>query len=286
MSEIRQRWRLTFARDEEARYLSHLDAVHLWERAFRRGEIPLATSAGFNPRPRLVFAAPLQLGMLAEHDLADLFLSERLTSPDLRGRLASGMPRGYRVVDLHDVWVGAPALAPQLAAADYRVTLFNVRHDDLVAAVAGLMAADKLPRQRHREKRSISYDLRPLLLDARIQAPDPAAIAQATLDLAAVGLWLRLRHSQDGGSGRVEEVVAALAGELGMTTRLASGETDGGAAERPGHGDSETPSEAVDTPVAAGSAAPMRLLEAVGAVRERLWLADELEPAGPQPRPA
>ncbi|HEY5472404.1 MAG TPA: TIGR03936 family radical SAM-associated protein, partial [Candidatus Limnocylindrales bacterium] len=114
MSEIRQRWRLIFARDEEARYLSHLDAVHLWERAFRRGEIPLATSEGFNPRPKLVFAAPLQLGMLAEHDLADLFLAERLTSPDLRGRLASGMPRGYRVVDLHDVWVGAPALAPQL----------------------------------------------------------------------------------------------------------------------------------------------------------------------------
>jgi radical SAM-linked protein len=291
MSQIRQRWRLTFARDEEARYLSHLDAVHLWERAFRRGEIPLAMSEGFNPRSKLVFAAPLQLGMLAEHDLADLFLAERLTSPDLRGRLASGMPRGYRVVDLHDVWVGAPALAPQLAAADYRVTLFNVKHGDLAAAVARLMAADKLPRQRHREKRSISYDLRPLLLDAQVHAPDPAAIAQAAVaqapaDLAAVGLWLRLRHSQDGGSGRVEEVVAALAGELGMTTRLAFGEAEGGAAERPGIGGSETPPEPGDTPDAIESAAPIPLLEAVGAVRERFWLAEELEQAGPQLRPA
>jgi radical SAM-linked protein len=268
VSEIRQRWRLTFARDEEARYLSHLDAVRLWERAFRRGEIPLATSEGFNPRPKLVFAAPLQLGMLAEHDLADLFLAERLTSPEMRRRLAAGMPSGYRVVDLHDVWIGAPALAPQLAAADYRVTLFNVKQPDLAAAAAKLMAAEELPRQRHREKRTISYDLRPLLLDIQVRAPDPALIVEdaagpraASADVA--NLWLRLRHSQDGGSGRVEEVVAALAGELGMTTRLPSGS-----------GTTPEPDAGLE------DAAALPLLEAVEAVRERLWLSEELEPAG------
>ncbi|HEX7498132.1 MAG TPA: TIGR03936 family radical SAM-associated protein [Candidatus Limnocylindrales bacterium] len=267
MSEIRQRWRLIFARDEEARYLSHLDAVHLWERAFRRGEIPLATSEGFNPRPKLVFAAPLQLGMLAERDLADLFLAERLTSPEMRRRLAAGMPSGYRVVDLHDVWIGAPALAPQLAAADYRVTLFNVKEADLAAAATKLMTAEELPRQRHREKRTISYDLRPLLLEIQVRAPDPALIAEygagpAGAGVDAADLWLRLRHSQDGGSGRVEEVVAALAGELGMATRLPSG-----------------PGTTPEPDAGLEDATAMPLLEAVGAVRERLWLSEELEPA-------
>ena len=59
MSESKQRWRIVFARGDDARFLSHLDAIHLWERAFRRGEIPVARSEGFSPRPRLVFAAPL-----------------------------------------------------------------------------------------------------------------------------------------------------------------------------------------------------------------------------------
>ena len=280
MSEIRQRWRLTFARDEEARYLSHLDAVHLWERAFRRGEIPLATSEGFNPRSKLVFAAPLQLGMLAEHDLADLFLSERLTLPDLRRRLAAGMPSGYRVVDLHDVWVGAPALAPQLGAADYRVTLLNVQQTELVGAAASLMAADTLPRQRHREKRTISYDLRPLLLEMQVHAPDPAAIVGDTAGVAA-GLWLRLRHSQEAGSGRVEEVVAALAAELGMATRPAPGEAEGGAIERTEAAGPATSPEPGGPP-AATELATIPLLEAMGAVRERLWLAEELDRAGIQ----
>ena len=240
MSEVRQRWRLVFAREEEARYLSHLDAVRLWERAFRRCEIPVATTEGFSPRSRLVFAAPLQLGMLAEHDLADLFLAERLAAPDLRDRLATGMPDGYRVVDFHDVWVGAPALAPQLVAADYRVTLLNVDEARLAGAAARLMAAEGLPRERHKETKSTSYDLRPLLLDLRVRPADPAAVqpdAAGTASPPTPALWMRLRHSQSLGSGRAEEVVAALADELGLG--------EGG-------------------------------LEIVNPIRERLWLTGEL----------
>src|SRR5271157_1958292 len=175
MSEVLQRWRLVFARGEEAQFLSHLDAVRLWERAFRRGGIPVATSEGFTPRSKLIFAAPLQLGMLAEHELADLFLDERLTAANLRHRLEAGMPPGYRIVDLHDVWTGAPALAPQLAAADYRMTLLNVESSALEGAAARLMAAGSLPRERRREARTTPYDLRPLLIELRVRPVDPAA---------------------------------------------------------------------------------------------------------------
>ena len=45
---------------------------------------------GIQARPKLVFAAPLELGMLAEHELADLYLAERLPAPDLRARLTAG----------------------------------------------------------------------------------------------------------------------------------------------------------------------------------------------------
>ena len=244
--------------DEEARFLSHLDSVRLWERAFRRGDIPVATSEGFSPRPKLVFAAPLQLGMLAEHELADLFLAERLTAPDLRDRLAVGMPHGYRVVGLHDVWVGAPAIAPQLVAADYRMTLLNVEGVELEEAAGRLMAAERLPRERRREARSISYDLRPLLLDLHLRSADVAALPPDAATAPATGLWMRLRHSQDLGSGRPEEVVAALAGELGLAVNADSGDDD-----------ESGPRESEPT-------AQRPSLEIVRPVRERLWLDSEL----------
>jgi radical SAM-linked protein len=275
---------VVFARDDEARYLSHLDAVTQWERAFRRGSIPVATTGGFNARPKLVFAAPLQLGMLAEHELADLFLDERLTAPALRTRLAAGMPAGYKVVDLHDVWIGAPALAPQLVAADYRVILFGVGRERLAAAAARLMAASQLKRDRRREAKTTSYDLRPLLIDLRV-GEDSAAEGSPALDsdersdslaldpaasAPAVGLWMRLRHSQERGSGRADEVVAALADELGLAAAI----PDADAAVEPAR--HAAAAREAQAPASSRPLAATPSLEMVQAVRERLWLADEL----------
>lgn len=265
MSEVRQRWRLVFGRDEEARYLAHLDAVKLWERALRRGAVPIATTEGFNPRPRLVFAAPLPLGMLAEHELADLFLSERLTLPNLRRRLERSLPLGYRLLELRDEWVGAPALATQLVAADYRLRLLGPSPGDASAAIARVLGARRLDREKRRETKAVAYDLRPLIVDLRL-AGDQVGGATESADTAGAGdtagaaaerpreggqgagsgrgtegvaLWMRLRHSQDQGSGRPEEVVAAVAEEL---------------PERRGPPEIALP------------------------IRERLWLADELTP--------
>ena len=262
MSESKQRWRLVFARDEEARFLSHLDAAHAWERALRRGEVPVATSEGFTPRPKLVFAAPLPLGMLAEHELADLFLFEKLTRLELRERLSAGLPRGYRLIDLRDEWIGAPAAATQLAAADYRITVLGVATERLGPALRRLLDARELRREKRREKKVTAYDLRPLLLDLQVRAADPAAADEiADAGVPAAGVWMRLRHSQDLGSGRAEEAVAALAGELGMAVASTPGTGEPDSHEEPG-----VPDPAVALPV----------LETIRPVRERLWLAEEL----------
>lgn len=268
MSQARQRWRLVFSRGEDARFLSHLDAVKAWERAFRRGSIPIATTEGLHPRPRLIFAAPLQLGMLAERELADLYLSERLTLPDFRDRLFRALPPGYGVVDLHDVWLGAPALAPQLVAADYRATLVGLTAAELRRAAEALLAAERLDREKRREGKSIGYDLRPLLVALRIgelEAEEAAAVASEMPGGANRGdppgahLWARLRHSQDGGSGRLEEVVAALAEEAGAAPPAPPSAPSAPSA----------PSDEADT-LDSGA------LEIVEPVRERLWLAEEL----------
>ncbi len=56
-----QRVRLVFEKGAPLRFIGHLDLVRMWERAFRRAELPLAYTLGFTPHPRLTFAAPLAL---------------------------------------------------------------------------------------------------------------------------------------------------------------------------------------------------------------------------------
>jgi hypothetical protein len=128
------------------------------------------------------------------------------------------------------------------------MTLFGVERKGLASAATRLISAERLPRERRREIKTVAYDLRPLIIDLRVRDTDAPILAPHGVPAGASVLWMRLRHSQERGSGRADEVVAALADELGLTT----------ATETPG-GD--------DRPV----------IESVMSVRERLWLAEELD---------
>ncbi len=216
LTEPRQRWRIVFRRGEEARFLAHLDAMKLWERAFRRAGIPVARTEGFNPRPRIVFAAPLPLGLLAEREIVDLVLCERLTRHDLRVRLERDLPNGFGLVDLYDVWVNAPSVASQLESATYRVEVTGAPPGEIVRAIAELLGAERLDRRRVKEKKTLEYDLRPLVLELGAGADEndgSTVIGGGDDGPAPVIVRMRLRHAQGDGTGRPEEVVAAL-GEL------------------------------------------------------------------------
>ncbi len=61
----------------------------------------------------------------------------------------------------------------------------------------------------------MAYDLRPLLLELGVtETPDPISSG------APAVVQMRLRHAQDGGAGRPEEVVLALGEVLGRVLEL------------------------------------------------------------------
>jgi len=74
----RQRLRITFAKGETLKYISHLDLARAWERALRRAGVPLAYSQGFNPRPKMAFAAALPVGYTATAEMVDILLEKPL----------------------------------------------------------------------------------------------------------------------------------------------------------------------------------------------------------------
>ena len=70
-----QRLRVEFCRGEEIKFLSHLDLMRLWERAFRRADLSLVYSDGFSPHARISLASPLSVGVTSQAELMDVFLS-------------------------------------------------------------------------------------------------------------------------------------------------------------------------------------------------------------------
>lgn len=154
-------------------------------------------------------AAGLPLGVAGEREVVDIFLAERLPVAVVRARLAAALPADVTLVDLHDVWVGALAAPAAVRAADYRVEARGAPEAAIRAAIDRLLGARSLPRERRREKRTTAYDLRPLIDRLDVAHWDDDAVGGP-----AGVVTMRLRHLPEA-VGRPEEVMAALAEELG-----------------------------------------------------------------------
>lgn len=88
---------LIYERNENVRFVSHLDFVRCFGRAMRRGKIPIAFSEGFNPHPLMVFALPLPVGYTSECELLEFELYEDMDETVIKDKLNSVIPNGITV---------------------------------------------------------------------------------------------------------------------------------------------------------------------------------------------
>jgi hypothetical protein len=177
------------------------DELEAWTEALAATQLPLVT-AGDPPRARIALGPPLPGGATANDEPLDLTLTRSRTIGDVRAAVEQVVPEGHELRALHDVWVGAPALAAAGRAADYRIRLdaaSSVDHDRMVDAARDLLALPRIERPRRRGPEGGTYDLRPLLEDIVVE-PD--------------AILVRARVDQERGVGRPEEVVAALGERL------------------------------------------------------------------------
>lgn len=192
-----QRWRLYVALPAAATPAEQGGGARGWAQLLATAGLPLAGDGG--GRGRVVPAAPLPLGIAGEREVVDLLVAERLPVATVRDAVRAALPPGWALVDLHDVWLGAPAAPAAVVAAEYRAVVEGWSRAALEVACGELLAAATLPRERRREKKTTTYDLRPLLL----------GLAVRDAGIAGVTLAMRLHHGPDA-VGRPEEVVAAL----------------------------------------------------------------------------
>ncbi len=146
--------------------------------------------------------------MVGERELADIVLTGLEPAWRVREAVTRNLPDGWRLVDLFDVWLGSPALAGQVVAADYRIDLGAVDAAAIERAAVTLLTADTLPRQRPKGGSTVRYDLRPLLADLHVLETGPPVVVRA-----------RTRFHPELGTGRPEEVVMALGDVTGLELR-------------------------------------------------------------------
>lgn len=195
-----QRLRVTFSQTGDLRFLSHLDVVRLWHRALRRARVPVAYTQGFNPQPRLAFAAALPVGHAGLRELVDIWLEVPWTPEAFLGAVGGRLPQGMSLLACVPVPLSAPSLQSQVRAAQYRVVIpWRETREEAEQRVAHFLARERVPWQRTRRRQEEVLDLRPLVLGARVEE-----VAEGVCRL-----WLRLRAGAQG-NVRPEDVLAAM----------------------------------------------------------------------------
>ena len=195
-----QRLRLSFSREEQLKFLSHLDLMRLWERALRRAGLPLSYSEGFSPHPRIALAAPLSVGVTSEAELMDVFLS-RWVSPDLFiAQIKQQLPQGIELLDVQSVGLNIPSLQSQMHFIEYTVEVATEKENEEIEQVLqSLLSARELPWHHYRDTGARHYDLRTLV--------DDLWLMNKCGSICTLGMRLRCDSS---GTGRPEQVTKAL----------------------------------------------------------------------------
>ena len=95
--------RALFEKTGNAIYISHLDLMRLFQRAFQRSGLPLTHTQGFNPRPSVSIALPLSLGVESGCELLDFDLAgDKISNEEICARLNGALIAGVRVLRVYD----------------------------------------------------------------------------------------------------------------------------------------------------------------------------------------
>lgn len=113
------RYRIRYKKTGPMRYISHLDLLRTVERSARRARLPLAFTEGFNPHPRISFAAPLPVGVEGCDEYLDLELETSMQPSMLAEKLNAGLPAGLSVLDVKEVDIKGPSLMGLVEQATY-----------------------------------------------------------------------------------------------------------------------------------------------------------------------
>ncbi len=112
--------RALFEKTGNAVYISHLDLMRLFQRAFKRSGLALTHTRGFNPRPSVSIALPLSLGVSSVCELLDFTLEgETVSNEEILTRLNGSLTEGVKVLSVYD----GGAKIGNLAYLDCVVTL-------------------------------------------------------------------------------------------------------------------------------------------------------------------
>ena len=93
--------RIRFKKLGRLQYISHLDLVRTMSKILVRAKLPMWYTEGFNPKPKMIFAAPLSIGAESMCEFMDIRLIKKLPPEDVIEALNDNMTDEMQVMEAY-----------------------------------------------------------------------------------------------------------------------------------------------------------------------------------------
>ena len=163
--------RLCFEKTGNAVWISHLDLMRVFQRAFKRAGLPLTHTQGFNPRPSVSIALPLSVGIESVCELLDFDLDgDEIPNDEICRRLNGALIDGIRVREVYSDGRKIKNIA-------YLDCVLTLEYDAGVPsgaaeAIAALFARQELVVTKKSKNGNTEQNIIPMIRSLQVQNPD------------------------------------------------------------------------------------------------------------------
>ncbi|AWW25621.1 TIGR03936 family radical SAM-associated protein [Acetobacterium carbinolicum] len=156
-----------FKRTTPLRFLSHLDQQRLFQRAFRRANIPVEYSQGFNPHPKMSFALAMSVGLTSDGEFGEVMVSKNIDVETFISRMNQVLPNGLEIITAKICDEGVRSLSASLCKSIYRIRIKVVPETDLrelSESIRSYLERSQIFMQKRNKKgKFVDKDIRPFI---------------------------------------------------------------------------------------------------------------------------
>ena len=170
--------RVKFKKVGNLQYISHLDLVRTMNKIIVRSKLPLWYTEGFNPKPKMVFAAPLSTGVESMCEYMDLRLVEKIDPELAKKALNENMTDEMQVIEAYY----PNSKLTELKWLSYTITLFEEGLDEEKAKECKkALLADEMRILKKTKSGEAEVDIKSMIKGASVAYRDKKIIISCIL---------------------------------------------------------------------------------------------------------
>lgn len=158
------KYRINYTKGGRLIYISHLDMQRMFQRIFRRADLDLMFSQGFNPHTLMSYTPPLPLYASSEDEYVDVQLSGSESEEEVFEKIKPQCPDGLIIKSVKKLPEGGVALSKLFQYAQYEIIFECKTKIDADSVNAFFKNSDSVNTQKmNKKKQWKTIDIKPMV---------------------------------------------------------------------------------------------------------------------------